>query len=147
MRNGLSSIITVGTCGCFDLLHAGHIQYLTDSKKLGDHLTILINSDRWVMENKKKLIFPQEERKMILEALECVDEVIIFDTDEEKNQIILEKRFDIWTKATNNGGYNSIYELPETPAIQSYGGKIVLIPSSYPHCSSSLIFDQIRKDG
>lgn len=140
-----NDIIKVGACGCFDILHAGHVQYLRESKEMGDHLTVLINSDRWLRENKGKLVFPQEERKIILEAIQYVDEVIIFDTEEEKDEIILEKRFDIWTKATKNGEYSNIHELPEASAIQSCGCKLVLIPSKFPHCSSSRIFKIINE--
>ena len=72
---------TVFTNGCFDLLHIGHIELLRYAKSLGDYLVVGINSDSSV----KKLKVPtrpinnQQNRKIILESIKFVDEVIIFE--------------------------------------------------------------------
>lgn len=74
---------TVFTNGCFDILHRGHIEYLQQSRDLGDRLVVGINSDASVkrLKGNNRPINNQDDRKFILESLSCVDEVIIFDED------------------------------------------------------------------
>ncbi len=73
----------VFTNGCFDLLHAGHINYLEKAKKFGDILIIGLNSDRSVtsLKGRNRPINLQADRAYILAALEPVDYVVIFDED------------------------------------------------------------------
>lgn len=70
----------VFTNGCFDILHAGHVTYLNEAKKLGDLLFIGLNSDQSIRELKGPLrpICSELERKFLLENLRCVDFVEIF---------------------------------------------------------------------
>ena len=79
----------VFTNGCFDILHVGHIQYLEQSKNLGDKLVVGLNSDASVrrLKGQGRPVNNQEDRKRVLEALRCVDEVIIFDEDTPLNLI------------------------------------------------------------
>lgn len=64
--------------GCFDLLHFGHIKFLEEAKKLGDHLIVALESDENVrkMKGDSRPIHTQEQRKIMLESLRSVDEVI-----------------------------------------------------------------------
>lgn len=64
--------------GCFDLLHYGHIRFLEEAKKLGDYLVVALESDVNVRRTKGegRPIHSQEQRKAMLEALSCVNEVI-----------------------------------------------------------------------
>jgi D-beta-D-heptose 7-phosphate kinase/D-beta-D-heptose 1-phosphate adenosyltransferase len=71
----------VFTNGCFDIIHSGHIALLKASAKLGDRLVVGLNSDESVERIKRKPINDAEERKAVLESIEGVDEVIIFDED------------------------------------------------------------------
>src|SRR5262245_55152276 len=73
----------VFTNGVFDLLHPGHVRYLQHARALGDALIVGVNSDRSVRANKGagRPITPEDERVEILEALTCVDAVVVFDTD------------------------------------------------------------------
>lgn len=64
------------TYGTFDLLHKGHVLLLQRAKALGDHLTVAISTDEFNAIKGKKAYTSWEDRKLILEALECVDEVI-----------------------------------------------------------------------
>ncbi len=72
----------VATNGCFDILHAGHVQYLQEAKSLGDKLVVGLNSDKSVkkLKGKARPFNNQKNREIVLNALECVDEVIIFDS-------------------------------------------------------------------
>lgn len=73
----------VFTNGCFDILHRGHIEYLQQSRKLGDKLIVGVNSDESVrrLKGSDRPINNQEDRAIALSALACVDEVYIFDED------------------------------------------------------------------
>jgi D-beta-D-heptose 7-phosphate kinase/D-beta-D-heptose 1-phosphate adenosyltransferase len=89
----------VFTNGCFDILHRGHIEYLKKSKSLGDKLVVGINSDKsvWRLKGLGRPLTRQEDRKAILESLECVDEVIIFDED-TPYELIKKVKPDVITK-------------------------------------------------
>ncbi|MBI5888370.1 MAG: D-glycero-beta-D-manno-heptose 1-phosphate adenylyltransferase [Deltaproteobacteria bacterium] len=70
----------VFTNGCFDIIHAGHVRYLSRAKSLGDILVVGLNSDSSVREIKgeKRPIVPEKERAEVMAALSFVDYVIIF---------------------------------------------------------------------
>lgn len=71
----------VFTNGTFDILHAGHVDYLEKAKKFGDVLIVGMNSDRSVKTYKdpSRPINPQQDRSRVLAALECVDHVVMFE--------------------------------------------------------------------
>lgn len=72
----------VFTNGCFDIIHIGHVRYLTEAKKLGDVLIIGLNSDRSVSSIKPgRPVNPEKERAEVLAALYMVDYVTLFDED------------------------------------------------------------------
>lgn len=71
----------VFTNGCFDIIHPGHIQYLKESRSHGTKLIVGLNSDTSMERIKRKSFHKQDERKLVLEAIRYVDEVIIFDED------------------------------------------------------------------
>lgn len=78
------------TNGCFDILHVGHIQYLEESRALGDKLVVGLNSDASVrrLKGHDRPVNSQEDRKRLLMALRCVDEVVIFDEDTPYDLIV-----------------------------------------------------------
>jgi cytidyltransferase-like protein len=64
--------------GCYDILHAGHVQFFNDAKALGDHLTVCFASDEVLWEHKKRRpSIPQEHKQVLIQALEMVDDVVI----------------------------------------------------------------------
>jgi len=63
--------------GGFDPIHIGHVRYFQEAKKLGDKLVVVINNDNWFEVKGKPVFMTDLERKEIIEALECVDEVVI----------------------------------------------------------------------
>jgi D-glycero-beta-D-manno-heptose 1-phosphate adenylyltransferase len=74
----------VFTNGCFDILHKGHVEYLTKARDLGNILVLGLNTDASVKRQNKSPERPvndQDTRAMILAALECVDYVVLFDED------------------------------------------------------------------
>jgi D-beta-D-heptose 7-phosphate kinase/D-beta-D-heptose 1-phosphate adenosyltransferase len=71
----------VFTNGCFDILHAGHVRYLTKARTLGDVLIVGLNTDKSVrkIKGKGRPIVPEEERAEVLLGLGAVDFVVLFD--------------------------------------------------------------------
>ena len=69
--------------GGFDPIHSGHIEYFKSAKKLGDHLIVALNSDKWLINKKGKFFMPFHEREIIISNLEIVNEVISFDDDKQ----------------------------------------------------------------
>jgi len=69
--------------GGFDPIHSGHIAYFKAAKSLGNKLIVALNSDEWLINKKGKYFMPFYERKIIIENLSIVDEVIDFDDDEQ----------------------------------------------------------------
>ena len=76
-------IKTVFTNGCFDLLHAGHVELLERARSFGDRLVVGLNSDASVrrLKGPGRPIIPECQRLRMLRALTCVDQVILFDDD------------------------------------------------------------------
>jgi D-beta-D-heptose 7-phosphate kinase/D-beta-D-heptose 1-phosphate adenosyltransferase len=113
------------TNGCFDLLHAGHVQLLNFARAQGDLLVVGLNSDRSVRElkGKRRPVYPAAERARILAALEAVDYVVVFDDTRAEAIVravkpnVLVKGED-WRGKTVDGG----------TFVKSYGGKVVLAP-------------------
>lgn len=73
----------VFTNGCFDILHSGHIDYLSKSKKLGDILIVGVNTDSSIrrIKGNKRPIMNEGDRAFILSSLKPVDYVVLFDED------------------------------------------------------------------
>ena len=73
----------VFTNGCFDIVHRGHIEMLKASKQLGDWLVVGVNTDRSVrrLKGESRPVNNESDRKVLLESLDFVDEVILFDED------------------------------------------------------------------
>lgn len=89
----MKKVITYGT---FDLLHWGHINLLKRAKQLGDHLTVAISSDEFNELKNKKSYHSFENRKMILESIRYVDEVIAENDWEQKVIDVQEKDIDVF---------------------------------------------------
>jgi len=79
----------VFTNGCFDILHAGHVKYLTRAAGFGDILVLGLNSDHSVkcIKGEKRPVIGQEHRACVLSALSCVDHVVLFDEPDPKRLI------------------------------------------------------------
>jgi D-beta-D-heptose 7-phosphate kinase/D-beta-D-heptose 1-phosphate adenosyltransferase len=81
---------TVWVNGCFDVLHRGHIELFKFAKSKGDHLIVGIDSDFRVKELKgqSRPINSQDDRKFMLDAIQYIDEVVIFQTSSELRAMI-----------------------------------------------------------
>lgn len=89
----------VFTNGCFDILHRGHIVYLQQAAMLGDHLVVGINSDDSVRRLKGAMrpLVGEQDRAMLLSALSCIDDVVLFSEDTPK-KLLEQLRPDVLVK-------------------------------------------------
>ena len=114
----------VFTNGCFDILHRGHIEYLTAAKSLGDVLVVGLNSDSSVkkLKGETRPLNTESDRAYVLDALKAVDVVVIFEEDTAEKIIDFIKP-DVYAK----GGDYTLETLPEAKVVASYGGKTELL--------------------
>lgn len=124
------------TSGVFDLLHVGHLDYLTESKKVCDRLVVAVNADSSVRQNKgpQRPIVPEEQRAGLIAGLKPVDLAFVF-SERNNNDNIEICRPDIYIKA---GDYD-ISRLSSAPIIQAYGGRVELINLKHSTSSSAII--------
>ena len=117
--------IVVFTNGVFDLLHVGHVRYLTQARALGDALIVAINSDQSVRELKgnDRPVTVEQERAEIIAALREVSYVTIFD-DVSPRSLITRLLPDVLVK----GGDYAIDEIHGGQEILAAGGKVVSLP-------------------
>ena len=131
----------VFTNGCFDLLHVGHIRYLSNAKKLGDFLIVGLNSDESVkiLKGQNRPINQFEDRAMLLSALRSVDLVIIFEEQTPENLI---KKIvpDVLVK----GGDYNIEDIAGYHTVINNGGKVRTL-DFYKGYSSTNYIKKINK--
>ena len=131
----------VFTNGCFDLLHVGHIRYLSQAKKLGDFLIIGLNSDRSVkkLKGKDRPINSFEDRATLLSALNSVDLVIKFEEQTPENLIK-----DIVPDVLVKGGDYNIEDIVGYQIVVQNGGQVKTL-SFHDGYSSTNYIDKINK--
>ena len=124
----------VFTNGIYDLLHLGHIYLLGEAKKLGDKLIVGLNSDKSATKIKRRPIKNERERKELLESIRYVNEVRIFD---ELNPLSLIKKVkpDILIKGSDYSRETTIGH----QFVESYGGKVVIIPILKGYSTTNLL--------
>ena len=131
----------VFTNGCYDLIHSGHIDLLSNSKSKGDKLIVGLNSDRSVKKLKgdDRPIQNFDDRAIILDAINSVDMVVGFD-DDTPDKIIKELLPNILVK----GGDYSIDNVVGADTVISHGGSVEIV-DLIPDKSTSSLIDQILK--
>lgn len=126
----------VFTNGCFDILHAGHVRYLNEAKKLGDILVLGLNSDESVrrLKGPTRPVNHEEDRAEVLAGLYAIDYIVLFG-DQTAEPLVEALQPDVYVK----GGDYVVENLPEAAIVASYGGQTVLIPEVPGRSSSNII--------
>ncbi len=122
--------------GCFDLLHVGHIRYLSSAKSLGDILVVAVNNDSSVtgLGKRKTVVTPAAERAEIIAALSVVDYVILFSESTVEN-LLRTLKPDIHAKGTDY----TADSVPEKDIVNSYGGSVAIVGDPKDHSTRDLI--------
>jgi glycerol-3-phosphate cytidylyltransferase len=98
----MKKVITYGT---FDLLHPGHINILKRAKELGDYLIVGLSTDEFNLQKHKEAYHSYEDRKLILEAIQYVDEVIPENNWEQKVKDVINHEVDIFVMGDDWKGH------------------------------------------
>ena len=132
----------VFTNGCFDILHLGHVRYLTKARSLGDLLVIGLNKDSSVRKLKgpTRPVTPEKERAEVLSALACVDYIVFF-SDKTPERLIRALRPDFLVK----GGDWKKEQIVGSAFVESYGGKTRSLPFVKGFSTTGLI-EKIKKN-
>jgi rfaE bifunctional protein nucleotidyltransferase chain/domain len=131
----------VFTNGVFDLLHPGHVDILQAAHKLGDHLIVGLNSDvsvKLLAKGDDRPILDQGARRMLLEALRCVDGVALFDEPTPLELITLIQP-DVLVKGEDYTGR----EVVGREVVEASGGRVELLPLLAGY-STTTIVEKIR---
>jgi rfaE bifunctional protein nucleotidyltransferase chain/domain len=139
LRSQGKTVVT--TNGCFDIIHAGHVTYLSDAAALGDVLIVGINCDLVVrrLKGSSRPLQSEQDRLAIIASLRMVNYAFIFREDDPRAflEII---RPDIHVKG---GDYSE--NILEKPVVEKHGGKIKIVPFLSDHSTTSLV-EKIRKN-
>ena len=122
--------------GCFDLLHVGHVRYLRGAAAEADRLIVAVNDDAMVgaLKGSGRPVVPAVERAEILAALASVDYVVVFG-DATVDRLLLLLKPEVHCK----GPDYTVESVPERGAVQSYGGRTVIVGGAKDHSSRDLV--------
>ena len=113
---------TVAISGYFDPLHVGHLEYIELASKLGDHLTVIVNSDYQCKLKKGKSFMPEQDRLRIVQSLRVVDKAFL---SIDRDRSVCESLAAIKPNIFANGGDRSLGEIPETKVMKEYNIEMV----------------------
>ena len=133
----------VFTNGCFDILHAGHVDYLQNARQLGDGLLVGLNNDESVRKLKgdSRPIVDERSRAMVLAALEAVDAVVLF-KEETPGKLIDQVQPDVLVK----GGDYLAEEIVGYQTVIATGGTVKVLPFLEGNSTTSII-KKIKEQG
>jgi D-glycero-beta-D-manno-heptose 1-phosphate adenylyltransferase len=134
----------VFTNGCFDVVHAGHVNYLAWARAQGDALIVGLNSDASVrkLKGERRPLVPFEDRATVLRGLRSVDVVVEF--GERTPEVLLDRiRPDVHVKSAQ---YRED-ELPERTIVLQHGGEIRLAPHLAGRSTTDIIAQIIARYG
>ena len=122
--------------GCFDLLHVGHIRYLESARQQGSVMVVGVNSDRTVRELKGdgRPLLAEQARAEMLEALESVDYVVIFD-ELTAEKVLRDLRPDVHCKGTD---YTQA-TVPERGIVEEWGGRVLIVGDEKSHSTRQVL--------
>ncbi len=132
----------VFTNGVFDIMHAGHVDYLTKAKQLGDILIVAVNSDESVkrIKGNSRPITPEHERTLVVSSLKPVDYVTIF--NEDTPAVIIGKLIpDVLVK----GSDWSKDKIVGRETVESHGGKVETIELAHNQSTTNIINTILQK--
>ncbi|MBX3175863.1 MAG: adenylyltransferase/cytidyltransferase family protein [Candidatus Hydrogenedentes bacterium] len=133
----------VWTNGCFEILHAGHIDFLLKASRLGDVFIVGVNSDASVaaVKGPGRPLATEAERLLVLSAVECIDYITVFDQP-DCAEVLRALKPDVYAKGLHHlhGGLNE----RERAVIEESGGCIALIAGDLTKSTASIV-ERIRR--
>jgi rfaE bifunctional protein nucleotidyltransferase chain/domain len=122
--------------GCFDVLHVGHVRYLSDAKAQADRLIVAVNSDDSVkaLKGPGRPILNGPDRAEMVAALDCVDYVVLF-SDPDVHRLLRLLKPDVHCKGTDY----TPETVPERDTVLAYGGRIAIVGDPKDHSTRDLL--------
>jgi len=122
--------------GCFDLLHVGHVRYLSGAAEQADRLVVAINSDSIVtaLKGQRQPILPENERAELVAALCMVDYVVVFSTPTVADLLEVLKP-NVHCKGTDY----TVDTVPEREIVRRYGGRTMIVGDPKNHSTQGLL--------
>ncbi len=132
----------VAAGGCFDLLHAGHVNMLQAARALGNCLVVCLNGDDSVrrLKGPDRPLQTAADRAAVLLALDCVDAVVVFDEDTPV-EALERLRPSVFAKGADYAGA----DLPEARALARWGGSVVAVPYLQGRSTTRLLQEAVRR--
>ena len=126
----------VFTNGCFDILHCGHVEYLSKASDMGDVLVVGLNTDASVkrLKGEGRPVNDEQARALVLASLACVDAVVLFDEDTPL-ELIKAVHPDVLVK----GADYKPEEIVGADFVTSYGGTVATIPLVEGYSTTKII--------
>lgn len=130
--------------GVFDLLHVGHLRYLSQARALGDALAIGLNADACVkrLKGEKRPILPEAERAELLAGLACVDYVCLFSEDDPRELIKA-----VVPSILVKGGDWPLEKILGRDTVEAAGGKVLSLPFVEGRSTTSIVQEIARRFG
>jgi rfaE bifunctional protein nucleotidyltransferase chain/domain len=134
---GKGRIVLVG--GCFDILHIGHVRFLSEAKGMGDYLIILLESDKKAkkLKGRNRPVFIQSERAEMLSALRSVDLIVLLpmmENDKDYLNLVMRIKPDVIAVTENDP-----YIEKKRRQAEEAGGKLKIVPFTKTFSSSKLV--------
>jgi rfaE bifunctional protein nucleotidyltransferase chain/domain len=122
--------------GCFDILHVGHIRYLTGASREADRLIVAVNDDGSVqmLKGAGRPVMPAAARAELVAAVRGVDYVVLF-ADRSVDRLLVRVRPDVHCKGTDY----TVETVPERDTVRSYGGRIAIVGDPKDHSTKDLL--------
>jgi D-glycero-beta-D-manno-heptose 1-phosphate adenylyltransferase len=122
--------------GCFDVLHVGHVRYLSDAAAQADRLIVAVNDDESVkgLKGPGRPILSAADRAEMVAALECVDYVLTF-ADLDVNRLLKQFTPEVHCKGTDY----TPETVPERQTVLAYGGRIAIVGDPKDHSTRDLL--------
>lgn len=133
----------VFTNGCFDILHAGHVRYLTEARAQGDCLVLGLNTDESVrsLKGPSRPVNNEQDRAEVAGALKPVDYVVLFG-EQTAEKLIAEVKPAVYVK----GADYTPETLPEAKIVQAYGGRVHFVKMVEGRSTTNVI-ERIQQEG
>jgi len=138
---------TVCVSGGFDPIHVGHLRLFKNAKNLGDRLVVIVNNDNWIKAKKGYNFMSETDRKEIIEAFDCVDEVVVSYHDKNPKDMSSCAELEvIQPDIFANGGDRGKNNIPELSLCKQLGITTAFNVGGKKIRSSSTLVERYKED-
>lgn len=134
--------------GGFDPVHIGHVRMFEESKKLGNHLVVILNNDNWLKKKKGYFFMPEHERMEVLKAFRAIDEVFLsLHKDDPSDMSVCAELKILKPHIFANGGDRVLDNVPEVAVCDEAGTKMIFnVGQGGKVQSSSWLVNKLNKN-